>query len=52
MRALEDDGKSHEIHAWADCLAWHAEVVIVEGEVLVREWHAVGCPQFQDLIRE
>ncbi|MFE2853631.1 hypothetical protein ACFXJO_21170 [Streptomyces lavendulae] len=39
-------------HACHDCLPWHAEVVIVEGEILVREWHAVGCPQFKKLIED
>jgi hypothetical protein len=52
LRAFDDDGNSYEIHACSDCLPWHAEVVTVGGAVLVREWHAVGCPQFQDLIRE
>ncbi|MEU5092943.1 hypothetical protein [Streptomyces sp. NPDC021356] len=31
--------------------AWHAEVVLIAGEVLIREWHAIGCPQFQELIK-
>ncbi|MFE6892008.1 hypothetical protein [Streptomyces sp. NPDC057694] len=52
LRAFDDDGNSYEIRPCHDCLPWHAEVVKVEGEVLVREWHAVDCPQFQDLIRD
>ncbi|MGV9503567.1 hypothetical protein ACWDQ0_35405 [Streptomyces sp. NPDC003642] len=51
LKAFDDDGNSYEIYACHDCLPWHAEVVVVDGEVLVREWHAVGCPQFQNLIR-
>lgn len=49
LQAFDDDGNSYEIQACHDCLPWHAEVVIVEGNVLVREWHAVCGPQFQEL---
>ncbi|MFD7763526.1 Tn3 family transposase [Streptomyces microflavus] len=52
LRAFDDDGNSYDIHACHDCLPWHAEVVVIEGDILVREWHAVGCPQFQQLIRD
>jgi hypothetical protein len=52
LRAFDDDGNSYEIHACHDCLPWHAEVVVVEEEILVREWHAVSCPQFQQLIQD
>ncbi|MFF2306014.1 hypothetical protein ACFVVP_26345 [Streptomyces sp. NPDC058128] len=31
-------------------LSWHAEVVVVDGEILVREWHAVDYSDFQELI--
>ncbi|WP_331764430.1 hypothetical protein [Streptomyces anulatus] len=48
--AFKEDGTSYEIWACLDCLPWHAELVRVEGELLVREWHAVDCPQFQNLI--
>ena len=27
-----------------ECLPWHVEVVVEEGEIVVREWHAVDCP--------
>jgi len=33
-------------------MPWRAEVVRVEGEILVREWHAVDCSLFQDLIKD
>ncbi|MFF4501574.1 hypothetical protein [Streptomyces sp. NPDC001401] len=52
LRAFDDDDNSYEIHACHDCLPWHAEVVVIDGQILVREWHAVGCPQFQQLIRD
>ncbi|MFE7780286.1 hypothetical protein [Streptomyces nigrescens] len=52
LRAFNDDGDPYEIYACHDCLPWYAEVVIVEGEVLVREWHAVDCPQFQALLTD
>ncbi|MFF8501406.1 hypothetical protein ACF07L_12230 [Streptomyces anulatus] len=49
--AFDDEGNSYEIPACHDCLPWHAEVVMVAGEVLIREWRAIGGPQFQELIR-
>nr|MDT0521268.1 hypothetical protein [Streptomyces sp. DSM 41633] len=52
LRAFDDEGNAYEIYACHDCLPWHAEVVIVDGEILVREWHAVGCPQFKELIED
>ncbi|MFD9246629.1 hypothetical protein ACFV0D_32830 [Streptomyces sp. NPDC059556] len=52
LRAFDDEGNAYEIHACQDCLPWHAEVVIADGEILVREWHAVGCPQFKELIED
>ncbi|MFI6530172.1 hypothetical protein [Streptomyces uncialis] len=52
LSAFDDNGNAYEIHACHDCLPWYAEVALVEGEILVREWHAVGCPQFQQLIQD
>ncbi|GAA2530903.1 MULTISPECIES: hypothetical protein [Streptomyces] len=52
LMAFDDDGNPYEIWACEDCLPWHAEVVLVEGEVLVREWHAVDCPQFKQLMED
>lgn len=52
LYAFKEDGTSHEIWPCYDCLPWHAEVVRVEGEILVREWHAVDCPTFQRLIAD
>ncbi|MFI0990597.1 hypothetical protein [Streptomyces exfoliatus] len=39
LRAF-DNGNSYEIHACHDCLPWHAEVVVVEGE----SWSGSGMP--------
>ncbi|MFF8840569.1 hypothetical protein [Streptomyces sp. NPDC015130] len=50
LAAFADDGTAYEIFACHYCLPWHAEVVVVEGEILVREWHAVDCQDFQELI--
>ena len=25
------------------CLPWHVEVILRDGEVIVREWHAIEC---------
>ncbi|MFE1782699.1 hypothetical protein ACFW9F_08955 [Streptomyces sp. NPDC059506] len=52
LKAFDDDGNSYEIRACHDCLPRNAEVVIIAGEVLVREWHAIRCPQFQELIKD
>ena len=39
-----------EIWPCQNCLPFHAEVVLDDdGDVFVREWHAVECPQFIDL---
>ncbi|MER5765850.1 hypothetical protein [Streptomyces sp. NPDC002082] len=37
LRAFDGEGTPYEIWACHDRLPWHAEVVLVEGEVLVRE---------------
>ncbi|MFI0156247.1 hypothetical protein [Streptomyces lydicus] len=52
LRAFNDDGDAYEIYACTDCLPWYAEVVTIEGEILVREWHAIDCQQFQALISD
>ncbi|MFH8581650.1 hypothetical protein [Streptomyces zaomyceticus] len=52
LRAFDDEGNSFEIFACIDCLPWYAEVVRDEEEVLVREWHAVECPQFKRMIAD
>lgn len=50
LRAFADDGTAYEIWPCHHCLPWHAEVVHAEGEILVREWHAVDCPEFRELV--
>lgn len=52
LRAFDDDGSPYEIQACLDCYPWYAEVALAEGEILVREWHAVDCPTFQRLIAD
>jgi hypothetical protein len=52
LRAFDDNGTPYEIFACYDCLPWHAEVAIVEDKVLVRERHAIDCPQFQRLLAD
>ena len=54
LEAFDGDGEPHEIHGCQDCLPWYAEVVRDAEEphhVLVREWHAVGCPWLGELLR-
>ncbi|RBQ15361.1 hypothetical protein DP939_36380 [Spongiactinospora rosea] len=46
------DGTPNEIWPCHDCLPWHAEVVVVDEEIVVREWHAIDCPHFQDLLKD
>jgi hypothetical protein len=51
LAAFDDDGTAYEIWPCDECLPWHAEVVVEEDYVFVREWHAVACARFQDLMR-
>ena len=54
LRAFDDAGIAYEILACPDCLPWRAEVVRdpQTNEILIREWHAVDCELFQELIRD
>jgi hypothetical protein len=52
LAAVNDQGEPYEIWPCDSCLPWHAEVVQDGGAILVREWHAVDCPDFQELIRD
>lgn len=51
LEAFDDDGDAYVITACNECLPWRAEVVVEDdGHILVREWHAVACPEFVELI--
>lgn len=54
LRAFNDDGDPCEMLACPDCLPWRAEVARdpVSNEIVLREWHAVECPLFQELIHD
>ncbi|MEY9967529.1 hypothetical protein ABIA33_005600 [Streptacidiphilus sp. MAP12-16] len=52
LTAEQRDGTPYEIWPCHDCLPWHAEAIRDGDEILIREWHAVGCPQFQRLIAD
>jgi hypothetical protein len=52
LAAEDDDGSPYEIWPCHDCLPWHVEVIREGDHVFVREWHAVDCPSFQELIKE
>jgi hypothetical protein len=54
LRAFNEVGEAFEITACLECLPWRAEVVTdpETNEILVREWHAVECEAFQDLIHD
>jgi hypothetical protein len=50
LAAFDDDGEPYQIHPCNSCLPWHAEVIRGDdGEIFVREWHAVECPEFEEL---
>lgn len=51
LEAFDEDGEAYVITACNQCLPWRAEVVVEDdGNILVREWHAVECPDFKALI--
>jgi hypothetical protein len=51
LAAFDENGEPYEIHGCQYCLPWHAEVHIDDdGHVFVREWHAVECETFEELI--
>lgn len=54
LAAFDADGEPYEIRPCPDCLPWYAEVVHdpQTGEILVREWHAVQCSQFESLLAD
>ena len=53
LAAFNEAGEPYEIFACSDCLPWYAEVINdpETNAVFVREWHAIGCRHFQELIR-
>jgi hypothetical protein len=52
MAAFDADGEPYEITGCHYCAPWHAEVHIDDdGQVFVREWHAVECEEFEALIK-
>ncbi len=50
LPAEAEDGTPYEIWPCPDCLPWHAEVIGTGDRVVVREWHAIDCPQFQEVV--
>lgn len=51
LEAVHENGEPYEIHGCNYCLPWHAEVrVDDDGHIFVREWHAVECEAFEELI--
>lgn len=52
LAAFDENGDAYEITACHECLPWHAEVIVDEDSrtIYVREWHAVECSVFEDLI--
>lgn len=50
LAAFDDAGEPYEIRACNSCLPWHAEVIRDDdGNIGVREWHAIECPEFETL---
>lgn len=52
MPAFAEDGSSYEVWPCHHCLPWRIEVVRVEGEIMVRAWHAVDCELFQEMLED
>lgn len=52
MPAFDEGGAPYEIWPCHDCLPWHIEIVRQGIDVLVREWHAVDCQLFQQLLAD
>jgi hypothetical protein len=53
LAAFDESGEPYEIHGCASCLPWNAEVhVDDDGEIFIREWHAVDCEAFKELISD
>jgi hypothetical protein len=54
LPAFERDGEPFSLWPCTECLPWHAEVIWHEEkqQTMTREWHAIGCPHFQDLIAD
>jgi hypothetical protein len=51
LAAEDDEGTPYGIWPCEHCIPWHAEVIRDGDDVFVREWHASGCPGFQELAR-
>lgn len=50
LAAFDDDNQPYQIHACHSCLPWHAEVIRDDdGTIGIREWHAIECPEFEEL---
>ncbi|WP_030274440.1 hypothetical protein [Streptomyces sp. NRRL B-24484] len=53
LPAFDENGAPYEVWPCTDCLPWHFEVIRADdGEVMVREWHAMECALFQQLISD
>lgn len=51
LAAEDENGEPYEIRSCDYCLPWYAEVRRDEhGNVFVREWHAVDCEHFRELL--
>jgi hypothetical protein len=51
LAAFDEAGEPCEIRPCNYCLPWHAEVHIDEdSRMFVREWHAVDCEEFRQLL--
>jgi len=51
VEAFDEYVEPYKIHGCNYCLPWHAEVRVADdGHIFVREWHAVECEAFEELI--
>ena len=51
LAAETPDGTPYSIWPCPECLPWHVEVIRDGQDVVVREWHAIECSVFQELIQ-
>jgi hypothetical protein len=52
LDASNEDGTPAQIWPCHECYPWHVEVIVEDGNAFVREWHAIDCPTFKELISD
>jgi hypothetical protein len=50
LAAEDDNGDAYQVWPCTQCLPWHAEVIRDGDQIGIREWHAIDCPDFKELL--